>query len=302
MNSSIHDEDFLNFALNFDIIFLSETWQKNENDFCLNGYESISLPRPESLKSKRGHGGICLFYKNSLKHGIIVQETDNAGFLWVKFCKTYFGFEEDLYVCFVYIPPSNSVYYLTHEIGYYEVLESKIRKYQKYGKVSVIGDTNARCGQRSDILQNPHDYNKYIMSLEQDDDASLYYDLPKRFSMDKTVNPSGNKLLDICLCTDLKIVNGRIGDDAGVGSFTFMSSNGNSLIDYVLMPYDFFQYITDFVVHDLYTCSNHVPIQVDIRVCKQAPEPQIDDKFTDKLFWNDERNNEYRTMIDLRVF
>lgn len=192
MNNSIHDEDFLNFALNFDIIFLSETWQKNENDFSLNGYGSISLPRSETLKSKRGHGGFFLFYKNSLKHGIIVQETDDAGCFWVKLCKTYFGYEEDLYVCFVFIPPSNSVYYLTHEIGYYEVLERKIRKYQEYGKVSVNGDTNARCGQRSDILQNPYDYNKYIMSLEQDDDASLYYDLPKRFSMDKTVNPSGN--------------------------------------------------------------------------------------------------------------
>jgi hypothetical protein len=62
--------------------------KKSNNNFSLNGYESISVPRPESLKSKRGHGGLCLLYKQ----GIIVQETDSAGFIWVKLCKTFFFF------------------------------------------------------------------------------------------------------------------------------------------------------------------------------------------------------------------
>jgi hypothetical protein len=178
---------------NFDIIFLNETWQKSNNNFSLNEYESISVPRPESLKSKSGHGELCLFYKHSLKQGIILQETDSAGFIWVKLCKTFFGFEDDLYVCFVYIPPSNSVYYLNHEIGFFEKLEHNIRKYQEHGKVSIIGDTNARCGDSSDILQNVCDYSKYIPSLETNEHDNFNYDLPERFSMDKTVNSSGNK-------------------------------------------------------------------------------------------------------------
>ncbi|XP_060580681.1 uncharacterized protein LOC132737413, partial [Ruditapes philippinarum] len=64
--------------------------------------------------------------------------------------------------------------------------------------------------------------------LENNEFDSMTYNLPVRFSMDKTVNYSGNKLLDICLCSDLKIVNGRIGDDAGVGSYTFMSNVGST--------------------------------------------------------------------------
>jgi hypothetical protein len=63
-----------------DIIFLNEKWQKS-NNCSWKGYASISVPRPESLKSKRGYGGICFFYKHSLKQGIIVQETDSAGFI-----------------------------------------------------------------------------------------------------------------------------------------------------------------------------------------------------------------------------
>jgi hypothetical protein len=146
-------------------------------------------------------------------------------------------------------------------------LEHNIRKYQENGKVSIIGNTNARCCDRSDILQNVCDYSKYIPSLETDVNHTFNYDLPERFSMDKTVNSSGNKLLDLCLCSNLSIVFGRIGDDAGVGSFTYMSSNGNSLIDYVLISYDFFfKYITDFIVHDLYTCSHHAPVQINLSV------------------------------------
>ena len=54
---------------------------------------------------------------------------------------------------------------------------------------------------------------------------------PERVSMDAVCNSSGIKLLDICHSTGLRIVNGRIGSDAGIGHFTFMSSTGESLID-----------------------------------------------------------------------
>ena len=35
--------------------------------------------------------------------------------------------------------------------------------------------------------------------------------------MDETVNTSGIKLLDVCLSSDINIINGRIGNDAGKG-------------------------------------------------------------------------------------
>ena len=104
--------------------------------------------------------------------------------------------------------------------------------------------------------------------------------IPMGFSMDKCVNSSGEKLLDICLSSDLKIVNGRIGDDAGVGSYTYLSTRGYSLIDYVLLSYDYFYTVKDFIVHDLFTCLPHVPIQIDRHVSMNS-EPsnnENDDK------------------------
>lgn len=68
--------------------------------------------------------------------------------------------------------------------------------------------------------------------------------------MAKTVNTSGIKLLDLCLISDIKTINGRFGNDSGEDNFTFMSTkNGTSLIDYALCNHNFFPYITDSVVH-----------------------------------------------------
>ena len=68
-----------NFSSNFDFLFFSETWQRIDDEFELDGYESILVPRVESINnsSKRGHGGIArkfLFYKKCLKPGINTVE------------------------------------------------------------------------------------------------------------------------------------------------------------------------------------------------------------------------------------
>lgn len=57
-----------------------------------------------------------------------------------------------------------------------------------------------------------------------------------------------------------------MGDDAGIGRFTFMSALGSSLIDYVIASQELFPLIRDFVVHDIFTFSLHTPIQVNFNV------------------------------------
>ena len=58
-----------------------------------------------------------------------------------------------------------------------------------------------------------------------------------------------------------------LGDiNARCGHFTFMSSLGESLIDYALMSQDLFPLINNFIVHDFYSCSTHAPIQLDLIV------------------------------------
>lgn len=307
LRNCLNDVEFYNFVYNFDILFFQETWQRKNDIFEIKGYELISVPRKESLKSHRGHGGISLFFRKELSKGIVILEIDHSGILWVKCCKKFFHLPQDLYICFLYIPPSNSVYYNVHELGFFETLELGVRKYLDFGSVTVIGDLNARCGNRSDFIQKDTDFNKYIHVMDTDLNCVLN-NMPHRFSMDETVNTSGLKLLDICKCSTLKIVNGRCGNNAGIGSHTNISSNGNSLIDYVLCSCDLFPLIKDFIVHDLYTFSTHVPLQVSFSVaCVQeqpytgfiADEGKIRFNMNKVQEFRDVMNSEYNYLINI---
>ena len=57
------------------------TCPTNMVTFSLNGYASMFLPRSESSKSRRGHGGVCLVYKDILRNDISIIETDNTGLI-----------------------------------------------------------------------------------------------------------------------------------------------------------------------------------------------------------------------------
>ena len=61
--------------------------------------------------------------------------SNQAGFLFVKLFKKYFGFPDDIFVCFCYIPPKGSVYYKSVDINLFDVLESDIRHYSDFGLI-----------------------------------------------------------------------------------------------------------------------------------------------------------------------
>ena len=263
LNSCIRDCDFLNFVAGFDFLFCIETWERNNDNFIIEGFDKIAVPRVESLnsKSKRGHGGVCLFYKCNLEKLFVVEKVDKSGFIWIKFLKQYFKSERDIYVCFCYIPPANSPYFLSHDTGFFEQLENDVRMYRYNGYVSVIGDLNARVGDKCDFDYSSEQAERYLNLIV--DKAFYSTDLPCRCSLDKTVNTSGNKLINLCISSDLRIANGRVGDDSGVGSYTYMSTAGNSLIDYVLCSGELFPLLDDLIIHDLQVFSSHTPIQVN---------------------------------------
>lgn len=303
LKNCFEDEDFLNLVHNFDLIFFSETWQRKTDNFQLDGYECIAVPRSESMKgkSKRGHGGVCLFIRNTIKQGVELLETDNAGFIWIKLCKSYFSLNEDICICFTYIPPKESKYYKMQDTDYFEILESGVRKFSNLGKVSVIGDLNARTGSNSDLIADSDVFDKYIPTIENDSEKDSFEVKDERTSMDNICNSSGSKLLDICLGSDLKIVNGRLGNDKDIGQFTFMSNNGQSLIDYVLLSQSLFPLVSDFVVHDFYSCSTHAPIQLNMSVKYSQPVHDDGGYKSDKIIWNDDKTNDFRDILISKV-
>ena len=86
---------------------------------------------------------------------VTIVETDNRGFIWAKCDQTdNFKLYDTLYTCFVYISPSDSVYCKAHETDVFKQLEAHIMKIQKHstlGKLSIVGDLNARIGSCDDF-------------------------------------------------------------------------------------------------------------------------------------------------------
>ena len=81
-------------------------------------------------------------------------------------------------------------------------------KYSTLGKLSIIGDLNARTGSCDDFVIPTTLFENYISSFDVD-----CIDVGMRHSDDTICNASGIKLLDICKSTDLRIVNGHIEED-----------------------------------------------------------------------------------------
>ena len=67
-----------------------------------------------------------------------------------------------IFIYALFIFHSNSVYYQSHEEGFIEVIEQKLRFYQCKGKVGIVSDLNVRCGERLDLIQDMDMFNKII--------------------------------------------------------------------------------------------------------------------------------------------
>ena len=59
-----------------------------------------------------------------------------------------------------------------------------------------------------------------------------------------------------------------------------------SLIDCAIVSQDIFPILYDFVVHEMYSCSPHVPIQINLKVKYKQPDSPDD-------AWDDNKVDEF---------
>ena len=74
--------------------------------------------------------------------------TTSQNIMWLKVDKYFFGLQEDLYVCAIYIPPATSNYFENDT----DLLENEISFFSAQGKILLMGDLNSRCGCGSDFI------------------------------------------------------------------------------------------------------------------------------------------------------
>ena len=123
----------------------------------------------------------------------------------------------------------------------------------------ICGDFNARCFNFTDFVED--DTAEHIHVLPDD----YLVDTPmERVSEDKGYNRYGSQMLDFCKETGLRIINGRVGKDRGIGKCTYVGSAGKSVVDYVIASQCLFSVIDTFEVSDPNILSDHCMVKFSI--------------------------------------
>ncbi|VDI29247.1 Hypothetical predicted protein [Mytilus galloprovincialis] len=174
-----------------DIFCLQETHCDLDNCLKLPNFQRpVHLIRPRTKPSGKRHGGLSVYILNTIRPGVKFLEHATNDFIWLKLDRTFFRFQEDLYICFVYNPPENSSYYRKLNYNILEMIENDIVKYSQSGKIMIAGDLNARTACEIDHIQMDSD--KHIPLF---DNYKCDSSLIQRKSKDSSINTRGRQLL-----------------------------------------------------------------------------------------------------------
>lgn len=185
----------------------------------------------------RASGGMLVFHKN--QHKIIEQNTH-----WI-FSKMRMSNKEELIIGFLYLSPSYEYEELLTNLQstLHNILEN-----EPESPLIIIGDFNARIG-----------------NLNQGDEEQFInaYQSHYRSSLDSVQNRNGKLLVEMLEIEGLFVVNGRSYSDSPA-SYTFISKNGKSTIDFAWANLEGLQLIKDLKICDDFHQSDHLPASLTL--------------------------------------
>ena len=246
-----------------DIVFLCETHLCYNENVTIEGYKYWANCR--SIEPSRVRGGLGVFIKQSLVKGIEIVDKTCTEYIWLKLSRYFFGFPNDIYICFVYIPPVNSSYTIRTGIDktIFTNLEENINKFSNKGEIVLMGDMNAH------ISRKDYDY------IKMDSNDLLIDDLPSTYKVDnimkdrniikeQSTNVYGKQILDLCISAELRILNGRILGDT-MGRLTSYNFRGTAVDDYCICSASLLNSVLSFEVDEYCPLlSDHCPITLTL--------------------------------------
>ena len=271
----------------FDIILLQETWSAAGDEFHLDGYTFFNFPRKYRHKlSIRNSGGLGVFLRHEFSENVKVIKYTEDILVWLKLDKNFFGSANDLYVANIYIVPETSVY-SCHDV--FHILQDNLEGFPTHSDFLVCGDYNARTNVVPDFIGefssgndgdlpiiNSANNKRSILIREMAENGNL-----KRFSKDEArTNRHGNQLIELCKSIGLLIINGRVGQDKGIGNFTRVDTTGRSTVDYMICNPEFLSIIHDFMIEPKFPESDHCGLSIKIH-CKARNTSNVETSYSD---------------------
>lgn len=255
------DPAFVNKLTDKDIFCIIETHCQLKDCLKLSEYHPFHLIRPKSIKCNKRSGGLSIYIKKSLKPGVKILKQKSVDFQWLLLDKQFFGLNKDIFLCFVYNPPPDSTYLMKLNIDILSLIEEDVSKFSDHGDIILAGDFNARVGIEPDFICNDcEDPSTNFINYSPDITIS------SRNSEDKTILPRGRNLLELCIQSKLRILNGRKFGDT-LGRYTSFQPQGCSVVDYFIVSECLMKKISLFHVHDYVgTMSDHCQISILLNV------------------------------------
>lgn len=136
---------------------------------------------------------------------------------------------------------------------YYDTLLYQSFSYCKDELFYICGDFNGRCGDLED----------YIAGVDC---------IPERDVVDYTVNKEGERLCDFLIDSNCCIMNGR---NSLKNNFTFVGSQGASVVDYCFTPYKHISKYEAFKVLLMTDLLNEAMLHSKINSVTSAPDHSL---------------------------
>lgn len=296
------DNVFKNEINKHDIIFLSETWQRgetNESIFVPEGFFRRAVPRKSRKKRGRPSGGIAVYFKKSLAKVVSVFDNSNESIIWIKLSKGFAHPQKPVFIAGVYNSPINSKYHKENKFQFFTDLENQLKMFQTTDMVIIGGDFNSRVSDMPDfIIENEKDLQYMPENYETDLVRS------NRCNEDPTVNQFGKELINLCVSSKLRILNGRTRGDFQ-GKNTYFGYQGSSTVDliltseYTLSNTKLIQYMS---VGDLNYLSDHKPITLSTKSVRSSEccieNAEFLTPIKDRFIWDENVKEAYIKQLD----
>ena len=215
---------------NKDLLIISETHfgvrHKVPDKFVM-----VARSKPLAFKNLRG--GVIIYKKidTLLKFNVLCDSLNDLIVIEIESTRVV--------IVATYIPPANTKYYSD---SCFENLELVLNTFAKYRDVLIVGDINARIGNRF-----PSNNIRY------------------KINPDTTMNAHGGKLIEILKHQKLYVLNGiEDGSMSFDSKFTFIRTSGRSQVD--LAVCNNLHCIKEFKIEDKIPQSDHCALSIDLSV------------------------------------
>jgi exonuclease III len=237
--SRLSDDIFIEECKLYDILCFSETKMNDiDNELVANIFKEMGFVT--YIKNRRKisihrSGGILIACKIMFKDYITDCTTPSQVVKWLRLGCTITGYNHDILLGAIYIPPRQSVY---SNVEMFTDLENELLNLRTNNEfVLLCGDFNAHTGIVNEVV-NFDDVHGF------DGEEIIINNRANRDRCKKDVY--GDKLVDFCRTTDMCIFNGRIGNDKDVGKETTVK---NTVVDYFIGSPHLTRHIYNLDVH-----------------------------------------------------